>query len=348
MSIVKSAGGGAALPGTVSLFNRDDVPAGYTPVTGVVVPDFLYAQPRTTLITDPTNIGGIANTADGHWLTDYASDEHVYFLHGTVLRRFNPFTGECVQLASCPWAPTFAVATPSGIYAYASNSTSFAGRLVYHYAAAANAWAQVVTLPSARFNAGAVYVAAEDAVYLLGGSSNAILTSTNTHLSTVVVHKLSSNTIASSQITVPAAPNLRAIAAGPGRVLLWGGPASAALSLLSLSDGTLTPVRSPAVQAASNTATNVNGTVVLFPYDGSGVFTMLPDSAELLPAPSIAGGSGRTPHAYTSSAYASLARPLRGGLILTTTALTGGKLGLTNLSGLDKAPRGKLFFARKD
>lgn len=347
MSLVKQSGGGAALPGAVSLFNRDDVPAGYTPITGVVVPPYLYKQPRTTLITDPTHIGGVASTIEGHWLTDYASDEHVYLLNGAVLRRFNPFTGDCVQLAACPSAPTYAVSTPGGIYAYGANTAATPGRIVYRYEPSSDSWSQVVSLPAARFSAGAVYVAEEDSVYILGGSSAYTLTNTITYLGTVVVHNLAANTVTASAITLPATHSYRAAPAGPGRIHVWGGNVAAISVVLSLSTGVVTDVPSPFANKVSYTAVSrPDGSLLVLGTVTTEVFTLAPGAVNFTPAAGVAGSALRTPRFYNSNSYASQVLPLRDDLILTSVG--GSHLALTNLAGLDKAPRGTLFFARKD
>lgn len=347
MSLFSKAGGAAVAPGTVELFNREDVPVGYTPITGVTVPPYLYKQPRTTLITDPTHIGGVASTIEGHWLTDYASDEHIYLLNGTVLRRFNPFTGDCVQLAACPSAPTYAVSTPGGIYAYGANTASTPGRVVYRYEPSSDAWSQVVSLPAARFSAGAVYVAEEDSVYIFGGSNAYTLTNTITHLGTAVVHKLSANTVTASAITLPAAHSYRAAPAGPGRVHVWGGNVTPLSVLLSLSTGVATEVASPFANKASYTAVSrPDGSLLALGTVTAEVFTLAPGAVSFTPAAGIAGSALRTPRFYNSNSYASQVLPLRDDLILTSVG--GLYLALTNISGLDKAPRGKLFFARKD
>lgn len=354
MSLFSKGSGGAVHPsGAVALFNREDIPLGYTPISGVAIPAHLYSQPRTTLITPPSVVADIFS---GHWLTDYESLDHIYLLHDTVLRRFNPFTGDSVQLASCPISSTgtsTAVATRNGIYVYGTGTTTATyGRLVYRYDYALDAWSQVASLPSTRYYTGAVYVEAEESVYLLGGTTATTSSASSGHIGTVVRHDLRSNSHSDMSWSLPSAWGYRGIAAGAGRLFVWGG-STAVVGVVDTSTGAWTAVSTdmtPGSLRNTGYALEREGGTVLM-ISGTQALVLEPGSTVLNPSSAIAGVATVTPrsrHSVTGGSYSGPVRAMRYDTVLTCAGGQSAYLALTSLSALDEAPRGRLFFARKN
>ena len=77
------------------------------------------------------------------WVRDPKSDEHVYLVSGSILRRHNVLTGQGTVCASAGVGLSYAVATPNGIFATASVSPA-----LWFYDIAADTWSRVATLVS--------------------------------------------------------------------------------------------------------------------------------------------------------------------------------------------------------
>lgn len=354
MSIVKSSAGGAALPGTVSLFASHVVPDGYERLQSFVAPpDVFAASRRVVLLDNPLGV----NAPDYHWFNDTTSVEHVYAASGTSLYRVHLPTGMREQLPPPPkdlgTGGAYVAGTPvrdgAVFYAVGSTASSTMGQGLY-FNCNTRAWTSIAA-PSFM---GVILAPDTNTgnVYLLGGYRYS--STGNTNSQAVQLADLTANTLTAAKddsgntITLPtAASSGQGVLVG--RKILFFAP-SLGLRSLDLGTGITDTLPLPAGPATSVASlTKLDSKTVLFVIAGSFYTMTLGANGVWTTTTADVAGVGLAPWRVGVRGAASLTA--QHGWLLAhydpTTAADSSLLGLLMLDGLSNPPNASVFYARK-
>jgi hypothetical protein len=228
-----------AFSGQIELF-RGPLPAGWSRISGLAVPQGLFGVSRVTLASYNVNPGNISlsNSTTAAWCVN--ADGQLHCVQGGsngIHRSYDPGTDAWTQRAASPVSSytTFQVIR-SGSKLYVLNAMSGTSvlALVYAYDPAADTWTSVAANPSPRqFGRGCML--SDGKILLIGGYTSGVSQSASTMTTTVQVFDPVANTYVQKSAAPVQMAYVRAVPMSDGRVFVTPSQTSDGTSIQSTS-----------------------------------------------------------------------------------------------------------------